>query len=197
MFDFISKVGQQTAAGMKDEIKQGNVNSFDFKALSTKFSVDVIASCAFGIEVNSFKSPDNDFHKIAKKFTNFASAKTAFKFAGFMVVPQIMKKLGITLIDKESCKFFEEAIAETMKVREQQGIVRHDMINLLLQARKGQLSHNILTEEKSTDGFSTVEESQIGKLDVKRVWEDEDLAAQCFIFFLAGFETVIKIINNN
>lgn len=30
----------------------------------------------------------------------------------------------------------------------------------------------------------------MGKSSVKRQWDDEDLAAQCFIFFLAGFDTV-------
>lgn len=100
-----------------------------------------------------------------------------------------MKKLGVALLDKESLDFFQEAICETMKIREKKGIIRHDMINLLLQARKGQLANNS-KEEKTTDGFATVEESHIGSSEVKRIWDDEDLAAQCFIFFLAGFDTV-------
>jgi cytochrome P450 family 9 len=190
MFDFVSTVGQQTAKTMQDEIKNGSENSFEFKALAMKFTVDVIASSAFGIEVNSFKNPDNDFHRIAKKVTNFSSAKTALKFAGYLTAPKVMKMLKINLLDKESCDFFNEAICETMKIREEKGIIRHDMINLLLQARKGQLAHNNNVEEKTIDGFATVEESQLGKSDVKRVWDDEDLAAQCFIFFLAGFDTV-------
>lgn len=190
MFDFVTEVGQQTSKGMTDEIKHGGENSFEFKALATKFTVDVIASCAFGIEVNSFKTPDNDFHRIAKKVTNFTSIKTALKFSGYLIAPQLMKKLGISLLDQESCNFFQEAITETMKIREQKGIVRHDMINLLLQARKGQLAHNNTTEDKAADGFATVEESQLGQSEVKRIWDDTDLAAQCFIFFLAGFDTV-------
>lgn len=194
MYDFVSSVGQQTAKGMRNEIKAGSENSFDFKALATKFTVDVIASCAFGIEVNSFKNPENDFHRIAKKVTNFTSGSTALKFAGYLAVPKLMKKLNINLIDKESSDFFQEAITETMKIREQKGIIRHDMINLLLQARKGQLAHNNNSEEKSTDGFATVEESDLGKSDVKRIWDDADLAAQCFIFFLAGFDTVRNLI---
>lgn len=48
MFDFVSTVGQQTAKSMKEEIKSGSNNAFEFKALASKFTVDVIASCAFG-----------------------------------------------------------------------------------------------------------------------------------------------------
>lgn len=191
MFDFVSEVGQQTAKSMRDQISRGGDNSFEFKELSRKFTVDVIASCAFGIEVNSFKNPENDFHRIAKKVSDFSSIKVGLKMFGLMTVPKLMKKLGIAFLDKESSSFFEVAITETMKIREAKGIIRYDMINLLLQARQGQLGHSKNTsEEKATDGFATVEESQLGQADVKRVWDDTDLAAQCFIFFLAGFDTV-------
>lgn len=59
-----------------------------------------------------------------------------------------------------------------------------------MQARKGQLAHTTTDEEKITDGFATVEESEVGKSEVKRVWDDDDFAAQSLIFFLAGFDTV-------
>lgn len=190
MFDFVNSVGQQTVKSMHDEINAGSESSFEFKTLAMKFTVDVIASCAFGIEVNSFKNPDNDFNRIAKKSTDFTSAKTALKFAGYLFAPSIMKMLGISFLDKESCDFFQEAIVETMKIREKKGIIRHDMIHLLLQARKGQLAQGNSNEEKITDGFATVQESQVGSSEVKTIWDDQDLAAQCFIFFLAGFDTV-------
>lgn len=190
MYNLVSDVGQQTAESMREEISRGGENSFEFKALAMKFTVDVIASTAFGIEVNSFKQPDNDFHRIAKKVTNFNSGINITKFLGFITMPKVMKKLDIKLFDKESCDFFQKAIHETMKVREQQGIIRHDMINLLIQAKKGQLTHSKEAEEKTADGFATVEESQIGQAEHKRLWDDDDLAAQAFIFFLAGFETV-------
>lgn len=107
-----------------------------------------------------------------------------------MVFPQLMKALKIRLLDAESCDFFENAIYETFKTREELGIVRHDMINLMLEARRGNLSHNKNAEEKIVDGFATVEESQMEKSQVKHEWTDADFAAQCFIFFLGGFDSV-------
>lgn len=40
-------------------------------------------------------------------------------------------------------------------------------------------------------GFATVEEISADRLKggVKRHWSDDDFTAQCFLFFLAGFET--------
>jgi cytochrome P450 family 9 len=190
MMDFVSTIGHQTADSIKKDIVGGGESIFEFKDFASKFTIDIIASCAFGIEINSFKNPTNDFFRIAKKVTNFTSFKTGLKFAGYLAFPQLMKALKINLLDKESCDFFEEAIYDTMKTREKQGIIRNDMIQLMLQAKAGNLSHNNNLEEKSSDGFATVEESHLGKAEVKRKWDDADLAAQCFIFFLAGFDTV-------
>lgn len=190
MFDFVSEVGQQTSIIIRDEISQNGKNAYEFKALAMKFTVDVIASCAFGIEINSFKNPCNDFYKIAEKLTNLNSGTQLIKMFGFSISPKIMKALGITFIDKDATDFIQQAIHETMKVRKEKGIIRHDMINLLMQAKSGQLAHSAKTEEKSSDSFATVEESHLGKSDVKRIWSDDDLAAQCLIFFLAGFDTV-------
>ncbi|CRL05076.1 CLUMA_CG018180, isoform A [Clunio marinus] len=193
MFDFVSTVGQQTALAMKQDIEKGGNNEFEFKALAMKFTVDVIASCAFGIEVNSFNNPGNKFYDSATRVTNLQSTLQILKFFGYMISPKLMKMLNITFIDKDITDFFREATLETMKVREAKGIIRHDMINLLMEAKKGKLTHNNNNnnvEEKTIEGFATVEESNIGKTEVKRKWEDDDFVAQCILFFFAGFDTV-------
>ena len=193
MFEFMSQCGKQTAITMRQQINtgtDGTDNVFEFRELASKFTVDVIASCAFGIEVNSFLNPKNDFQRIAQKVSNFSGFWTTIKFVGYMISPKIMKKLKISLLDKETCDFFQTAILDTMKYRVEKGIIRHDMINLLIQARKGNLSHSPKEDDIISDGFATVEESTMGKSKVTRVWDDEDMAAQCFIFFLAGFDTV-------
>jgi cytochrome P450 family 9 len=187
MFELMNKVGQQSAETLKHQIEQGKAESeVDFQTLARKFTVDSIATCAFGIEVNSFENPENDFHHIATKTTNFTTFSTALKFLANMAFPRLMKVLKIKLISKEVDDFFRYAIHDTMKIREEKGIIRHDMINILMQVKKGQLTHEKENEEKVVDGFATVEESQVGKSSVNTKWDDEDLSAQCFIFFLAG-----------
>jgi cytochrome P450 family 9 len=189
MFDFVSTVGQQTAKTMQEDIRAGKDSAVEFKALAMRFTVDVIASCAFGIEVNSFKHPENDFYNVAHKVANLNNnTAQILKFFGFQICPKLMKLLKIDLLDRSISEFFREATLETMKVREQKGIVRQDMINLLMQSQKGQLVHS--NEEKSTDGFAAVEESEVGRTKVNVKWNDNELIGQCLIFFLAGFDTV-------
>ena len=190
MFDFMRTVAIQTSDTLKKDIQNGKENIFEFKGFATKFTCDNIASCAFGIEVNSFKDPTNDFFQIAKKIMNFANIKTAFKFAGFFISPKFMNAFGIKLLDKKVCDFFHIYLIDTMRNREKLGIVRNDMINLMLEAKKGKLVHNNNNEDSSIDGFATVEESHVGRIKLTRQWDEQDLAAQCFIFFLARLDTV-------
>jgi cytochrome P450 family 9 len=187
MFDFVAKVGKQTSETIQNQIQSGNrEKEINFKEFAGFFTVDNIASCAFGIEINSFENPNNDFQKVAQKFSDFTGIKSVIKFIGYALMPSIMKALKVKLLDSDMYDFFKSAILDTIKTREEKGIVRYDMINLLIQAKKGTLSHNHAEEEKITDGFATVEESSVGKSENRRKWDDLDLAAQCFIFFLAG-----------
>jgi len=190
MFDFMSQVGLQTAKTMREQFQAGSDNVIEFKAFTTKFTVDVIASCAFGIEVNSFENPKNDFHKFATETINLTNWKIILKFIGYLAFPALMRFLKIGFFGKKITEFFQVAITDTIKYREEHNIIRNDMIQLLLQAKKGQLSHSTKEEEKFVDGFATVEESQLGKMEVKQDWTYDDMAAQAFIFFFAGFEPV-------
>jgi cytochrome P450 family 9 len=71
------------------------------------------------------------------------------------------------LIDENVKDFFRRIVLNTMKEREEKGIVRPDMIQLLQEAKKGTLAHE--AQHKNEDaGFATVEESHVGKRTVKR-----------------------------
>lgn len=108
-----------------------------------------------------------------------------------MMSPKLMALLKIKFFDKETHSFFTYAVNEIFKSREKTGMIRHDMIDLLIQARKGQLQHDIETKSDNHDSsFANVEEHDIGRVKVKRDWDDDEITAQCFIFFFAGFETV-------
>ncbi|KAJ6634902.1 Cytochrome P450 9e2, partial [Pseudolycoriella hygida] len=166
MFEFVSSVGQQVATTIKTQIKNGGEKSFEFKDLARKFTVDTIATCAFGIEVNSFENPKNDFHRIAGKVANFGSFTTILKFMGYFAAPKLMRLLKIKFFDEETTTFFQKAIDETIEAGK-------------TNTRKG-------TRNKEIG-------RRLGRNVVTRKWDDADLCAQCFIFFFAGFDTVSTV----
>lgn len=82
-------------------------------------------------------------------------------------------------------------IKDTIQTRETQRIVRPDMINLLIEARKGKKNDDTSNGVIDT-GFATVQESSIHTNPTKSKQEltDVDIAAQAMIFFFAGFDSV-------
>ncbi len=71
MFELISHVGRQSTETLQKEIGEtGKV--LEMRDFISKFALDVIATCAFGLEVDSFKNPDNYFENIARNMVCFA-----------------------------------------------------------------------------------------------------------------------------
>jgi cytochrome P450 family 9 len=190
MFSLMNEVGARMSNTLKDKINSGTSNKFEFKEFSRKFAIDVIATTAFGIEINSFEDPNNDFMRHTSKATDFNSFSSVLKLAGFFISGKLMKLLNVRFFNQDTMNFFQTAIIGTMNERQEKGIVRHDFVDLLMEVKKGTLSHEEGHEEEEKDSFATVEEHDVGKTKAKRQWDDEYLVAQSFGFFFAGFETV-------
>ena len=153
MFDLLTECAKNSMKTLKEQIHESSSDALEMKELFTKFTVDIIATCAFGLEVNSFKNPDNEFVKIRKVIDDFNKPQAAFKMLGFGMFPKLMEFFKLRLMDESTCEVFQATITDTIKIRVERKIVRHDMINLLMQANKGQLSHDKSVED-AKEGFA-------------------------------------------
>ncbi|XP_057336081.1 cytochrome P450 9e2-like [Microplitis mediator] len=125
----------------------------------TRYTNDVIASCAYGITVDSLRDPDNKFYEIGRKSTNFDGI-LSLKFFCLRSFPNLFKLLRIKLFDKEADDFFLQVVSDTIKARDQGNIYRPDMIQLMMESRSSSKELTI-----------------------------QDMTAQAFIFFAGGFDT--------
>ncbi|XP_068081151.1 cytochrome P450 9e2 [Anabrus simplex] len=182
MFHFMNQCGQQLGDYLHKEISKqqpGKPFVLEMKDLFTRFTNDVIATSAFGVQVDSLTEKNNHFYTMGKAVTNFAGIKH-LKFLGFMLFPKVMEFFGIGFLGKNEKQFFSDLVHQTISTREREGIVRPDMIHLLMQARKGELKGD---HEKNGDMVN-------GSLKTKNIdLTDEDIEAQAMIFFFAGFDT--------
>ena len=79
--------------------------NIDLKVLMGKFSMDAIASCAFGVDSGSFKNmtSESDFVWIAKKFfESFLGPKSEIQKVVASLTPALVKQF----ISKSGCKSF-------------------------------------------------------------------------------------------
>lgn len=188
MFDLVSECGDEMAQTILNKAKNNGRVDCEMKDVFSKYTNDVISSAAFGYKINSFEDENNEFYLSGKTFSQLSAPKQAFKLAMILLLPKVSSFLKISFIDSKITKFFKSMVLDNMESREKNGIFRPDMINILMNVKKGTFLTNTI-EEKLNDGFATVEESSIGTKVVKRVWTDDELVAQCFLFFLAGFDT--------
>ncbi|EAA43284.4 AGAP012291-PA, partial [Anopheles gambiae str. PEST] len=199
MFALIADCGKSMVEHFREEDKKaraagGTGYQLEMKDVMTRFANDVIGTAAFGIKVDSFRDPTNVFISMARSVTNQESLVKVLKMIGYTFAPKLMTRLNIDFLTPEEDQFFRNTILETMRTRQEKGIFRPDMIELLMQAKKGSLKHQQAeeprTDSETGEGFATVEESHVGRRAHDRVWTDTELIAQAFIFFFAGFETI-------
>lgn len=190
MFELVAECGRSLVEHFQTEAAAGRTMEHEMKETFSKVGSDLIATLAFGIKVDSLREPENVFYANGKKMLNLKSLATFVKFLLITFVPRLMRWLKVDVLNGQSAAYFKRMILDNMEQREAHKILRNDMIQILMEVRKGTLQHQ--KEEKDTKdaGFATVEESQVGKSSHSRVWTETELVAQCLLFFLAGLDTV-------
>ncbi|CAD7083926.1 unnamed protein product [Hermetia illucens] len=187
MFQLVDECSHNASKFLKSEAKGKGLIEMELKDLFTRFTYDAIATCAFGIQVNSLLEKNNQFYHMSRKATNL-SGFTAIKFFLFTNFRKIMKFFKVKLFDKKFSKYFYSLVLDTMQERAAKGIIRPDMIHLLMEARRGALQAYDIGKSDIDEGFAILQESGVGQNIVKHIWTEGELVAQCFGFFIGGFE---------
>ncbi|KAL5290559.1 hypothetical protein ACFFRR_010124 [Megaselia abdita] len=159
MFPTVSEVSKQLSAVLSSTVEKSD-SIVEIKELLSKYTTDVIGRCAFGIDCNSLKNPNAEFRLRGKQI--FSDHRhNAFIEAMMFTFPNFFRKIGVKFTPQHVSDFFLGAVRETVAFREKNNVVKNDFMNILMELKKN--------KETSL----TIEE----------------IAAQCFLFFAAGFET--------
>nr|CAH7720137.1 unnamed protein product [Callosobruchus chinensis] len=161
--------------------------SIETKDVFTRYSTDVIASTVYGVEVDSLQQPNNPFYMMGKQATILDGWSTVTDFMK-IVTPKLRAILNIKLLPGDVTTFFTDLVEEIIKTREEQKVVRSDMIQFFMQARKGHVQNG--------DGISAhvCNCIYIAENAVKSI-TNLNTAAQAMMFFFGGCETSAGLIN--
>lgn len=163
----IKKTSQYLLDYVDSELSQNPEFEFEVKEIFNRCTLNVISSCGFGLDVNTYKSLDNDFIRMTQILISFARPGMLIKFFGCMIVPKFMKKLKTKILDHDVSEYFMNLIKSTMADNQK------EKINGLLQIMNAQLL-------KNKNG--TIE------------WTHDEITAQSIMLFATGFDTVASLL---
>ncbi|XP_037033219.1 probable cytochrome P450 6a14 [Bradysia coprophila] len=160
---------------------------FDSRDLFARFTTNVISSVAFGIENDCINNRENIFRKMGAKIFEVNLRDRIFQIFAFFV-PKIAEKLKMKQIKTEVDDFIYSVVKQTINFRETGGSAaeRKDFMQLMIQLK----NQGYVSVDKSEE--QEVEKQKSG--ETKKLTIDE-IAAQAFVFFVAGFETSSSTMN--
>ncbi|XP_069672113.1 probable cytochrome P450 6a13 isoform X2 [Periplaneta americana] len=154
----------------------------EVKDILAKYSTDVIASFAFGLQCNCLKNPDAEFRQWGRKIFE-TSIKSGIRDIFMFLSPTLGAIFKIPFVPPDVTRYFTKMVNETIEYRENNNVTRNDFIQLLINLKnKGTIEKDSPCKSQM-NGHSTTEN------DKETSFTMADVAAQAFVFFVAGFET--------
>lgn len=163
MFPTVVEVGTRFRECLAEVVSQHDV--LEVKELLARFTTDVIGTCAFGIECNSLNDPNAEFRKMGRLVFGEPRHNT-LSIIAINGYKNLARKLHVKNIRDDVSKFFMGVVKDTVEHREKNNVSRNDFMDILIK----------LKNEENLD-------DKLGKLTLN------EIAAQAFVFFAAGFET--------
>ncbi|XP_044265598.1 cytochrome P450 6k1-like [Tribolium madens] len=161
MFPLMKECGSD----LVNYIKKHNGEVMEARDVTKKYAVDIISSCAFGINSYCLKDDNSEILQVATKLFDFKSIIRNISIFSFFFMPKLVDIFRLTFMDKKASDYLMNIFNATMKERRENKIVRNDLIDML---------HNL-------------KENTTGK--AKYIFDDIKVAAQALTFFSAGNDT--------
>ncbi|CAD7083740.1 unnamed protein product [Hermetia illucens] len=164
MFSTMMEVGVKLEKKIDQVCKSGK--ALDIKKVMSLFTMDVIGSCAFGLETNSLEDENNEFFRMGiSVFDNPRySTRSTFVLQAFR---GYARKLRLKLFRDEVIKFYTDLVRNTIDYRLKKKEGRNDFMQILIQ----------LHTSKGEDNLSF-----------------NEVLGQTFVFHIAGFEASASIL---
>lgn len=174
MFDFVTKTTHKFTQSLVLRSQQDGRIRCDMKDLFVRYTVDVSSLCIFGVEINSFENPTNEFLVHGKRAVDFSGLKTGLRISLLACFPWLMHAFDFEFVPQRIRTFFKSALLDTMNERTKKQIFRPDVVNALMEIRNKNIKNG-------------------GAGDINRKWTDDELAAQGFFCFITAFDTAATI----
>ncbi|XP_061008306.1 cytochrome P450 3A24-like [Dama dama] len=165
MFPIIRQYGDVLVRNLRKEAEKGM--AVDIKEVFGAYSMDVITSTSFGVNIDSLGNPQDPFVDNAKKLLRFDILDPLlFSVALFPFLIPIFEVLNISMFPKSAVSFFTTSVKKIKESRLKDiQKPRVDFLQLMINSQNS----------KETDNHKAL--------------SDQELVAQSIIFIFGGYET--------
>jgi len=189
MFPLLERVSQNMERYLLDCSEKNE--EIDAKETFAKFSLDAIATSAFGIDLDTFKDPDNVFAKMVKELQRAKGSESGTPFQLLILIlslnfPILGKIFTIEQFSVKGTSFLKNALLKTVEMRKNGGKRRNDIIDHVLDLEK---NNPDAMKNVSEDQFDKDAEIDVSNLKASSMNFDEILVSNAFLLFVAALDT--------
>uniref|UniRef100_A0A8B9KPY2 unspecific monooxygenase n=1 Tax=Astyanax mexicanus TaxID=7994 RepID=A0A8B9KPY2_ASTMX len=143
------------------------------KDVFAPFSMDVVASASFSVDIDSINNPDEPFAAHFKNIFNFSFFSPLLLILTlFPSAAGLLGKVGFKTFSKSDLEFFYTSLK---KLKEQHNNMNHkrvDFLKLMIQSKISDNQTESVSDEQPVKGLT-----------------DHEILSQSFIFMVGGYET--------
>lgn len=175
MFSTLVDCGSTLQSHLENVASKGEL--LDVGEIAASHATNVIASVAFGIDVDTINEPNNAFRVYGRKIFESTFLNAVRRLIN-IVSPTLLDIFRIKSFDPSIERFIMSIVQQNLEYREQNNVVRKDFFQLLIQLRN---NGTVELDDQWDTVIKTDEKHKKMTLN--------EIAAQAFVFFAGGFET--------
>ncbi|XP_045473259.1 cytochrome P450 6k1-like [Harmonia axyridis] len=150
---------------LENLLESSNGQEVDVRDLAKRYLVDIISTCAFGINAESLKDQNSQIKVMANQMLDQRGFVRSFAVFAWFFCPLLVDIFRLPFVEKESSDFLVDVFLSSYKERKKLNIKRNDFIDLL---------HEVIGKKDQNDLI---------------VFDEIKMSAQAMAFFNAGTDT--------
>lgn len=178
MFDILIDCCRDLEIVIDNKVTNNEV--IDIFDLVTKLSADILSTCAFGINGGGLRNSNSELQTYGTGYLHDNTTLGSILHLISFIFPEFFNIFKMKTISDHVTNFFLNTTRDIVKYREENNIVRNDLMQLLIQLKnEGQIGeHDSETSQHSSSSSLS-----------RETLSTNQIAAQAFVFLVAGYET--------
>lgn len=142
MFVLMKKCAEQLQEHIEEVVLlEGD---FDVKELCSRHTSDIIASCAFGLELNCIRDGESEFTRVGKLLIHPSSLLSAVcNYLFLKYFSSLARVLDVRSVDPSYTDLFTKLVKDTVEYRTKNDVDRNDFIDLMMRVNEGKCSDEV------------------------------------------------------